>query len=131
MLTMAADLLRTDPPVIAVGSSMAALEAVFLRQRWQHTYVVDGAGRFIGAISLHDFTPALQHADDPGQTWPAQLLLRQYPRVLDTAPAWQVLETFTLHPGERLPVLDISGRLLGYVTKTDVVLMLRDLMAGS
>jgi CIC family chloride channel protein len=41
-------------------------------------------------------------------------------------PSWQVLETFAAHPGERLPVLDGQGRLLGHVTKTDVVLMFRE-----
>jgi len=39
------------------------------------------------------------------------------------------MEIFAGHPGERLPVLDDTGRLLGYLTKTDLVLMFRG-MAG-
>ena len=108
-LTMAADLLRDDPPVLVLGGSMAELEEVFLRRRWQHVYLTDAAGRFAGAISVYDFTAALQAAADTGQsneTWPAALVRADYPRVRDTAPAWQVMETFTRHPGERLPVLD-------------------------
>ena len=127
---MAADLLRDDPPVLPVGASMAELEDVFLRRRWQHVYLNDAAGRFAGAISVYDFTAALQAAADTGQTWPAALVRSDYPRVRDTAPAWQVMEAFTRHPGERLPVLDAAGRLRGYVTKTDVVLMFRDLLGG-
>lgn len=129
MLTMAADLTRTDPPTIVVGQSMHELESVFLRRRWQHVYLVDAAGRFMGAVSVHDFTPALRNSANASESWPDALVRADYPRVLDTAPAWQVMETFALHPGERLPVLDVSGRLLGYVTKTDVVLMFQDLMA--
>src|SRR5471030_1944619 len=129
-LTMAADLLRDDPPVLPVGASMAELEDVFLRRRWQHVYLNDAAGRFAGAISVYDFTAALQAAADTAQTWPAELVRADYPRVRDTAPAWQVMEAFTRHPGERLPVLDAAGRLRGYVTKTDVVLMFRDLLGG-
>lgn len=130
VLTMAADLLRRDPPTIAPGSSMAQLEEVFLRRRWQHVYVTGADGRFAGAISVYDFTAALHDAADTSQTWPPALLLAGYPRVRDTAPAWQVMETFTRHPGERLPVLDQAGRLQGYVTKTDVVLMFRDLLGA-
>jgi len=130
-LTMAADLLREDPPTIRVGQSMRELEAVFLRRRWQHVYVLDGQSRFVGAISLHDFAPALQAARDFGATWPDSLMRLDYPRVEDTAPAWQVIERFASHPGERLPVLDPAGRLLGYVTKTDLVLIFRDITAAS
>src|SRR5471030_860034 len=43
-LTMAADLLRDDPPVLVVGASMAELEDLFLRRRWQHVYLSDAAG---------------------------------------------------------------------------------------
>jgi CIC family chloride channel protein len=49
--------------------------------------------------------------------------------VQETTPLWQVLETFARHPGERLPVLDASGRLQGHVTKTDLVLMFRERLA--
>ncbi len=128
-LTMAADLLRSDPPTIGLGHSVRELEAVFLRRRWQHVYVVDDDARLLGAVSLHDFGPTLSEAADPAQAWSPALLRRDYPRVLDTAPAWQVMETFAGHPGERLPVQDRSGRLLGYVTKSDLVLMLRGMFA--
>jgi CIC family chloride channel protein len=130
-LTLAADLLRDDPPTVCLGQSMRELESVFLRRRWQHVYVVDGEGRFLGAISLHDFSPLLQSGTDCANTWPDGLVRRDYPRVEDTTPAWQVIERFTTHPGERLPVLDKAGCLLGYVTKTDLVLIFRDITAVS
>jgi len=128
-LAIAADLLRPDPPCITIGQSLAELEAVFKRYRWQHVYVTEQDGAFAGAISLHDFAPYLQHHEDSHAPWPKALIRHDYPRVQDTAPTWKVMEVFAGHPGERLPVLDHDGRLLGYLTKTDLVLMFRG-MAG-
>lgn len=125
VLTMASDLLRDDPPVIRTGQTMQELEQVFLRRRWQHVYVLDGSEKFAGAVSLHDFAPMLSSAFDATLPWPPLLLRADYPYVRDTAPIWQVLETFASHPGERLPVLTLDGLLSGYVTKTDLVLIFR------
>ncbi|GJI88081.1 ClcB-like voltage-gated chloride channel protein [Duganella hordei] len=127
VLTMASDLLRDDPPVIRTGQTLAQLEQVFLRRRWQHVYVLDESEKFTGAVSLHDFAPMLGSTPDAALPWPPHLLRADYPRVRETAPLWQVLETFASHPGERLPVLTADGRLAGYVTKTDLVLIFRQL----
>ncbi|CDG82723.1 voltage gated chloride channel family protein [Janthinobacterium agaricidamnosum NBRC 102515 = DSM 9628] len=132
LLTSAADLLRDGAPLIRSGQAIGELEQVFLRQRWQHAYVLDAAGLFLGAVSLHDFMPLLGDAAaaDAGAAWPASLLRADYPRVRRGDPLWQVMETFVLHPGERLPVIDDDGRLAGYLTKTDVVLLFRQLAGG-
>jgi CIC family chloride channel protein len=127
VLTMASDLLRSDPPVIKIGQSMLELEQVFLRRRWQHVYVIDEGAAFRGAVSLHDLGPAFSAASDPSQPWPTQLLQTDYPHVPSNAALWQVLETFAKHPGERLPMLDQAGRLSGYLTKTDLMLMFRQI----
>ncbi|HJV63392.1 MAG TPA: ClcB-like voltage-gated chloride channel protein [Albitalea sp.] len=130
-LAMAADFLRTNSAIVQAGQSVRELEAAFLRHRWPHVYVVDTDRKFLGAISLHDLAPLLA---DPAalDLWPQALLRKDYPRVTNVTPSWQVLETFATHPGERLPVLDEQGRLLGHVTKTDLVLMFRErLSAGT
>jgi CIC family chloride channel protein len=127
MLTMAADFVRTGgSATIREGQSVAQLKEAFLRYRWPHVYVLDAERHFLGAISLHDLTPLIGEAERNEATWPAGIVRLDYPRVHDVTPAWQVLETFAQHPGERLPVLDREGRLLGHVTKTDVVLMFRE-----
>lgn len=130
-LAMASDLLRSDPPHIAIGQSLGELEAVFVRYRWQHVYVTERDGTFVGAVSLHDFGPYRQAHADTAESWPTTMIRRDYPRVQDTAPTWQVMEVFASHPGERLPVLDNRGRLLGYLTKTDLMLMFRGMVGES
>jgi CIC family chloride channel protein len=126
MLTMARDLLRTDSPTVREGQSLRELEQAFVRCRWPHVYVVDGDQRFVGAVPMLDLAPVLKSTQDDQAPWPASLVRVDYPRVLDTTPLWQVLETFARHPGERVPVLDAAGRLLGHITKTDIVLMFRE-----
>jgi CIC family chloride channel protein len=126
VLTMAADLLHPDPPRITQGQSLRALEMVFSVRRWQHTYAVDADGRFVGAISLHDFRLVMDACTDRDAPWPATLLRDNYPRVQLETPAWQVLETFVQHPGERLPVLDAQGLLQGYIVKSDLIILFRE-----
>ncbi len=125
-LTMAGDFLRTDTAVLPQGSTLSELKDAFLRHRWPHVYVLDAERRFLGAVSLHDVTVLIGSGADAAAGWPASLLRVDYPRVSGTTPAWQVLEIFATHPGERLPVVDDGGRLLGHVTKTDLVLMFKE-----
>ncbi len=129
-LTVAADFLRPDCATVQPGSPLAALEATFLRYRWQHVYVVDEQGHFKGAIPLYDIASLLRAPGQAEAAWPQTLMRTDFPRVQTDTPAWQVLETFAKHSGERLPVLDGEGRLAGHVTKTDLVLMFRERLAG-
>lgn len=131
-LAMASDFLRTEPPTIGLEDSIGKLQEVFSKFRWQHVYVVDAGQRFVGAISLHDFALLPRPQGEEKQApWPATLLKADYPRVTHNMATWQVIETFANHPGERLPVLDDDGRLLGYITKTDLVLIFQERLGGN
>jgi CIC family chloride channel protein len=129
-LTMAADFIRPVEAKVQQGSTLRALEETFLKCRWPHVYVLDAQEHFLGAIALHDLAALAREGLEADAPWPATLLRADYPRVHDTAPVWQVLETFATHPGERLPVLDVAGRLRGHVTKTDLVLMFCEGLGG-
>ncbi|MDE2081583.1 MAG: ClcB-like voltage-gated chloride channel protein [Burkholderiales bacterium] len=129
-LTLAADFLHPQCPTVRPGATLAELEAMFLRYRWQHVYVVGPDQRFLGAIPLYDVAALRHDAGQADRPWPASLLRDDYPRVRSDTPVWQVLETFSHHSGERLPVLDPEGRLTGHVTKSDLVLMFREKLTG-
>lgn len=130
-LATAGDLLRTDSCVIGPGASIAEVEQRLLESRWRHVYVLDAQRHFTGVIPLHELATRLKAPHDPAAPWPADLLRPDYPRLREDMPLWEVLQVFESHPGERLPVLDAAGRLLGHVAKTDLVLMLRDRLAIS
>jgi CIC family chloride channel protein len=129
-LATAQDLLRTDSMTVRPGQSIAEVEQRLVESRWRHVYVVDAQGVFLGAIALHDLAGLLK-THDASAPWPPSLLQPDYPRLRAAMPLWEVLEVFEAHPGERLPVLDGGGRLLGHLAKTDLVLMLRDRLAIS
>jgi len=130
-LATAGDLLRTDSPSVQPGVSIEQVETRLLESRWRHVYVVDADRRFLGAIALHDLAAWLKAPHAAGLPWPDELLQPDFPRLHADMPLWEVLRVFETHPGERLPVLDGEGRLLGHVTKTDLVLMLSDRLAIS
>ena len=125
----ARDLMRPESVTVRPGDSIATLEARLLESRWRHVYVVDAQGHFAGAIAMHDLAGLLKVPHEDNGPWPATLLKADYPRLALDMPLWEVLQVFEAHPGERLPVLDASGRLAGHVAKTDLVLMLRDRLA--
>ncbi|NML45274.1 ClcB-like voltage-gated chloride channel protein [Ramlibacter sp. G-1-2-2] len=128
-IATAGDLLRPDSITVQAGDSLAVVEKRLLESRWRHVYVLDEHGVFRGAIALHDLTGVLKTPHDPASPWPASLLQPDYPRLRIDMPLWEVLGVFEAHPGERLPVLDASGRLAGHLAKTDLMLMLRDRLA--
>jgi len=125
-LATARELLRTDSLTVLPGQPVAEVEARLLESRWRHVYVVDGERRFLGAISMHELAQWLKAPHDAQGPWPPELLRTDYPRLREDMPLWEVLPLFEAHPGERLPVVDDAGRLLGHVAKTDLVLMLRE-----
>jgi CIC family chloride channel protein len=129
-LATAQDLLRTDSITVRPGQSIGDVEQRLVDSRWRHVYVIDAHDVFLGAIALHDLVGLLK-THDAAAPWPQALLQPEYPRLRATMSLWEVLEVFEAHPGERLPVLDGGGHLLGHVAKTDLVLMLRDRLAVS
>jgi CIC family chloride channel protein len=128
-LAVARDLMRSESEAVKPGQSIDELEARFLASRWRNIYVVDDAGRFIGAVAMHDLAQVLKTPHVAGTAWPSSLLQTDYPRLREDMPLWEVLGVFEAHPGERLPVLAADGTLAGHIAKTDLVLMLRDRVA--
>lgn len=124
-------LLRSGSPTVQDTASIAAAEEAFLSSRWPHIYVTNAAGHFLGALSLHDFAPFLRDAANSASVIPLALLRRDYPRITLTSSLGEMFEAFSLHRGERLPVLDADGVLQGHVSKTDLMLVLQEEAAQS
>lgn len=121
---LARDLMRADPPRIEENARFQAIVETFVTHRHHNLYVVGRDGRFRGVIPLHEIKPFL---NDPelGKLAIAQDVLREeFPSVLPESTLRETLQRFEGHTGERLPVVDADRRLVGSVSKSDLLLTL-------
>jgi CIC family chloride channel protein len=120
------DLMKKNPLCVRETSRFGAVAAALAAHTFKHLYVVDGDGRFLGAIALQDLKPFLQDQDLPQVVIALDLMRDDIPVLTGDASLKESLEIFARHDGERLPVLDNvrDRRLVGSLAKTDVLLTL-------
>ncbi|MBP9911937.1 MAG: ClcB-like voltage-gated chloride channel protein, partial [Opitutaceae bacterium] len=118
------DLVKLNPPVVPSTARFAEIAKVFLSVRVNNVYVTNPEGQFMGAVSLHDIKPYL------GETNVAELVLARdivredFPRVLPEETLSDALGKFMGNDAQRLPIVDHTGRLLGSLSKNDLMLAL-------
>jgi CIC family chloride channel protein len=85
--------------------------------------VNDEAGRFAGAVSLHDIKPYLADPSLAGLVIAKDILREDFPRLHEDDALAEALGRFLSQEGlQRLPVVDANGRLLGSLSKNDLML---------
>ena len=102
-----------------IANTFAATRNIYL-------YVTNVEGQLRGAISLHDIKSYL---NDPGLATlliASEILKDDFPFLTEAGKLTDALDAFSRHDGERLPVVDRpdSMRLIGYISKTDLLLTL-------
>lgn len=119
-------LVRPDPVQVREQATFGELVHVFQHCRHNHVYVTDDAGRFVGAVSLHDIKAHLGEQALSGILLASELLREDMPIVAEGDALVQALERFEHLDGERLPVVsDLrERRLVGSLAKRDVLLAL-------
>lgn len=111
------DIYREDGfETVPTGAPVAEIVDRFLRRRVDEVYVVDPDGVYRGAIQLQDVKGALA---DPAATADARVRAVATAEVTETLAS--VLPRFFDAPGDSLPVVDGSGRLVGVLSERDVV----------
>lgn len=120
------DLMKKDPLSVRKTAGFAHIATALASHTFKHLYVVDGDGRFLGAIALQDLKPFLHETDLPQVVIALDLMHDDVPVLTSDASLKESLEVFGRHDGERLPVLDNPSdrRLVGSLAKTDVLLTL-------
>ncbi len=120
------EMMHNDPPTVLHTASLQEFERRYVASRWQNVYVIDNEKHFLGAVSLHDIRPILQKPSQLGLQLPPQFLRKDYPRVSESSSLGRALEVFAGHSGERIPVINDENKLLGYIAKTDLMLLLQE-----
>lgn len=119
------DLMKPVPLTVESTARFAEIGEKFIASRVNYLYVTD-AGRFVGAVSLHDIKNYLNSPDLAAIVIAGDVMRDSFPFVRPNASLIQAMERFVNHDGERLPVVGNSGehQLIGSISKTDVILAL-------
>lgn len=119
------DLMKPNPLVIQPTAHFAEIGEKFIASSVNYLYVTDRE-RFIGAVSLHDIKRYLNSPELAALVIAGDIVRDHFPTVPPGASLAEAMERFAHHNGERLPVVENSGdnRLLGSISKTDVILAL-------
>lgn len=115
------DMVRADPDVLAPSAPFPDIVDRFLEAHRQRLFVVDGDGRLLGAVSLHDIKHVLTEPDRLTMVLahdlivPLDLVLQEDERLHRAA------EVFAQSNFERLPVVDGDGHFVGVLAKRDLL----------
>ncbi len=118
------DLMKQNPPVVPTTAHFAEIARMFLSVRVNNIYVTNPDGRFMGAVSLHDIKPYLGDADLAGLVIANDIMREDFPRIRPEQSLSDALGAFLGQTVERLPVIENDGRLLGSLSKSDLLLAL-------
>jgi chloride channel protein, CIC family len=127
------DLVRFDPITLPKNATFAQIAETFVQHRYQHIYIVDHENRLLGAISLHDVKTFLDRPELESVVIAADIMDEDFPRVSTAQGMNEALHQFSAAHSERLPVVDTlhSKRLIGSISKTDIILHLAGEQAGA
>jgi CBS domain-containing protein len=121
--------LRREQITVPPDLTLPELLDKFVAGRRNHLYVVDGGGRFLGAVNLHDVNRLLREGATAARA--EDLVRGDFEATTPGEPLHTVLERFGKLDAERLPVVDTAEtkRLVGTVSKRDILAVYsRDLL---
>ncbi len=119
-----AELMKSKPPTLSRHAHFADIARMFLATRVNNLYVTDAQDRFLGAVSLHDIKPYLGEPELAELVIANDILREEFPRVGPESTLSEALGRFLNFEAERLPVVDPNGKLLGSLSKGDLLLAL-------
>jgi CIC family chloride channel protein len=119
------DIMKSDPLSVTPTARFSEIGQKFIAGRFNYLYVTE-RDRFVGAISLHDIKSYLNSPELAELVIAGEILRDHFPVVPASASLNEALERFSSHDSERLPVVSEpdDGRLVGSISKTDVILAL-------
>ncbi|MEO7097899.1 MAG: ClcB-like voltage-gated chloride channel protein [Luteolibacter sp.] len=117
------DLMSSDAATICPNATFGEVAKSFLQSRHAFLYVA-ADGNFMGVISLHDIKPYLDQPDLESLLIARDIMREDFPVLHPAQTMYEALDAFGQADSERLPVTEMSGKLRGVVTRTDVLLFL-------
>jgi CIC family chloride channel protein len=119
-------LIKQHPPELGRDANFAEIARLFLSVSVNHIYITDDDGKFVGVVALHDIKPYLGDPQLASVVIAADILRDDFPTVKADATLSDALGRFMGVRGERLPVIDEKGLLIGSLSKSDLLLVLAE-----
>jgi CIC family chloride channel protein len=123
-----ADLMKPQPAHVTELANFGEIAQSFITHRSNYLYVVDTQMRFKGAVSLHDIKSYLNEPELADFVIARDIAREQFPTIHPDATLSEALSRFTVHDGERLPILDGADErtLIGTISKSDLILAITE-----
>jgi CIC family chloride channel protein len=115
-------LLTPIPNRVSPSTSFQEIVVLLLEQpSGMDLYVTDEEGRYLGTIALDELKGHLPDHSLLGATIAADVMDRHIQPITPDLSLAEVASRFSQTPLERLPVVDLDRRLLGTISKSDVL----------
>jgi CIC family chloride channel protein len=117
------DLMRQEQVTVPPDLTLPRLLDTFVAARRNHLYVVDGGGRFLGAVNLHDVNHELRAGGGESGLVARDLARSRFETTTPDESLLHVLDRFAAQECERLPVVADAGsrHLVGTISKRDIL----------
>jgi CIC family chloride channel protein len=127
------DLMKPPPPSVRESAPFSEVARFFASHPYNSLQVVSETNRLRGVIVLHDVKNNLQETELTGVVTAFDLMHIHHHTATPETRLLDVLEMFTDHVGERLPVVNNAQEqlLIGSISKTDLMLTLAHRLQGA
>ena len=117
------DILHEDTHAISQTTPFRTIVEQFFKESYNNIYVVDSAGKFLGAIRLHSVKDMLHQSESLSSVIAHDLVDNSFQFVTPRQNLAEVMDIFWRENAERLPVINNSTdrRLVGWISKRDLL----------
>lgn len=117
-----ADVMHDDRPAVNHSVPFRTVVERFLKEPYNNLYVIDGHGKFVGAIRLHSMKEMLTQGDALQSVIAHDLVDDSFPFVTPDDTLAVTMDKFWKQNSERLPVVDnpTDRQLVGWISKRDL-----------
>ncbi|MGD1019461.1 MAG: chloride channel protein [Verrucomicrobiia bacterium] len=117
------DILHEDTHAISQTAPFRTIVEQFFTESYNNIYVIDSAGKFLGAIRLHSVKDVLHQGESLSSVIADDLVDGSFEFVTPRQNLAEVMDIFWRENAERLPVINnlTERKLVGWISKRDLL----------
>ncbi len=117
------DIMHDDVPAVSHSVPFRMVVEQFLKEPYSNIYVVNSAGKFLGAIRLHSMKEMLHQGETLSSVIADDLVDESFHFVTPRQNLADAMDVFWRENAERLPVINnpADRKLIGWISKRDLL----------